>query len=88
VALLLGKTFIESASAPLTNALMALERADITTASLAIGAIVTLGLGSIMIQKYGLNGAGIATVLSSAASAGWKWMAIRKILNSSATLNG
>lgn len=81
VALLLGKTLIESASAPLTNALQTLERTDMTTVSLAIGAVVTLGPGSIMIQQMGVLGAGYAYALSSAATAGWKWMAIKRILH-------
>ena len=81
VTLLLGKTFIESASTPLNNALQVLERTDIGAASLPIGIVVTLGLGSMMIYHFGVTGAGYAAVLSSAAMATWKWLGIRKILH-------
>jgi O-antigen/teichoic acid export membrane protein len=80
VSLLLGKTFIESVSAPMTNALQALERAEVTTISLMIGAAVTLGLGPFMIHAFGVTGAGYASVLSSASTATWKWIATRRIL--------
>jgi O-antigen/teichoic acid export membrane protein len=81
VILLLGKTFIESVSTPLTNALQALERTDVIAASLGAGAVVTLGMGSIMIVYMGVTGAGYAAVASSAVMAAWKWHGIIKILH-------
>jgi O-antigen/teichoic acid export membrane protein len=80
VALLLAKTFVESVSTPLTNVLQTLERTDVTAVALIIGAVVTLGLGPIVIPQAGLNGAGWAALLSSVATAAWKWFSIRKIL--------
>lgn len=80
VALLLAKTFVESVSTPLTNALQTLERTDVIAAALAIGAVVTLGLGPIMILQAGLNGAGWIALLSSVVTAAWKWFSIKRIL--------
>jgi O-antigen/teichoic acid export membrane protein len=78
--LLLAKNMIESTSALLTSALQTLERPDITTASLLAGAMVALGLGSLLISKLGLNGVGIAAVLASIVIATWKWVAVKQIL--------
>ena len=80
VALLLAKTFVESVSTPLTSALQALERTDVTAVALIIGSVVTLALGVIVIPQAGLNGAGWVALLSSTAIAAWKWFSIKKIL--------
>jgi O-antigen/teichoic acid export membrane protein len=84
VTLLLAKTFVESVATPLTNVLQTLERTDVIAVALIIGAGVTLMLGPIVIMQAGLNGAGAAALLSSVATAAWKWLSIRKILRQKA----
>lgn len=78
--LLLIRVVIEGVSSPLSQALQTLERADVATLGLVIAAILTLALGSLLIMQLGLEGAGIAAVAASLASAAFKWTALRRIL--------
>ena len=72
LSLLIFKTLIESVSAPLTSALQALERPDVTTASLVIGAAISVSLGVILVKEFGLIGAGCASVISAVSTSAWK----------------
>jgi O-antigen/teichoic acid export membrane protein len=86
--LLLVRATIEAASSPLAAALQTLERADVVTASLVLGAAITLGMGVLLIQNMGLNGAGIAAATSSLATAFWRWLMLRKILRREVRIAG
>ena len=86
VSLLIVKTTIESVSTPMTSALQALERPNITTVSLTIGAAVSLLFGYILIKEFGLVGAGMSTVIAAVASAAWKWYALKRLLVTGAIL--
>jgi O-antigen/teichoic acid export membrane protein len=79
VSLLIVKTMIESVSTPMTSALHALERPNITNAALIFGAAISLLFGYLLIKNFSLTGAGLAAVLTSAGSALWKWVALRRI---------
>jgi O-antigen/teichoic acid export membrane protein len=77
--LLIIKTTIDSVSTPLTSALQALERPDVTTVSLVMGAVVALTLGYILTSRMGLTGAGISACAAASVIAGWKWFALMQI---------
>ena len=77
--LLLIRVTITSISAPQINALQALERQDANTVSLAIGAAVTISIGTVLIMKLGVEGAAMAGILSAAATATWRWYALQTI---------
>ena len=79
VLLLIGVT-ITSISAPLTNALQTLERADVNTGSLLVGALITMTSGWFLISSFGLIGAGVASVGSAAATTMWRWFFLRRVL--------
>lgn len=79
VIMLLYKSMIESISTPLTTALQALEKANITTISLAIGSTITLSIGAILVYKYGLTGAASSSLLTTAIIFIYKYNAISKI---------
>jgi O-antigen/teichoic acid export membrane protein len=79
VSLLIVKTMIESVSTPMTSALHALERPNITNASLVFGAVIAVLCGYILITNYSLTGAGLAAVLASLGSAMWKWVALKRL---------
>ena len=79
VSLLIVKTMIESVSTPMTSALHALERPNITTASLIFGATLSLLFGYPLIKDFSLTGAGLAAVLASLGSALWKWIALKRL---------
>ena len=81
VIILLYKSMIESISTPLTSALQALERPNITTISLAIGSTITLSLGAMLVHKYGLAGAAASSLLTTAIIFIYKYHAISKIKN-------
>lgn len=83
--LLIIKTTIDSLSTPVTSALQALERPDVTTVSLVMGAVVALPLGYILIDHMGLTGAGIAACVAASVIAGWKWFALIRITTSDGT---
>jgi O-antigen/teichoic acid export membrane protein len=83
--LLLTKASIEGISSPLSQALQTLHRADVVTAGLIFGTVITLGLGSMLVVQMGLNGAGLAAAVSSAANASWKWLMLTKILRAKST---
>ena len=78
--LLLIRAAIEGTSSPLSAALQTLERADVVTVSLVLGACITLGLGWFLISNMGLAGAGLAAAVSSLATALWRWIMLRSIL--------
>ncbi len=77
--LLLIQATILGIFAPLASALQTLERTDAITVSLIAASVVTLVLGSILIKQYGLNGAGIASIISVSVMNGWRWYSIRKV---------
>lgn len=79
--LLLLRVVIASVSSPFESALQTLERADINTASLIIGGIVTVGAGFVLIKYFGLVGAGLAGVISAIATMLWRWFFIRKVFS-------
>jgi len=78
--LLLLRMLIEGVASPLSQALQTIERADIVTVSQVLAAVLTLGLGTILVWQMGLVGAGIAATVSAAVSALWKWRALRSLL--------
>jgi O-antigen/teichoic acid export membrane protein len=78
--LLLIRAMVEGVSSPVSQALQTMERADIVTQSLILGTIITLGLGPLLIMYMGLIGAGVAAAASSAVSASWKWIILRKLV--------
>lgn len=80
VQLLVLRIFIEAVSNPLTSALQALEMSRTISASLVVGSAITLTLGVWLISEYGLLGAGIATNVSSFATAFYKFAAFSKRL--------
>ena len=84
--LLLIRVAITSISSPYTNALQTLERADVNTASLVVGALVTIALGIFLISYFGLTGAGLAGVVSTSATAIWRWVFLKNILRNYKTL--
>lgn len=79
VGLLILRTAIESISTPLISALQTMERPDITTSSMAIGAITGVTAGILLVQAYGLPGAGLAAVLSSLSSSAWRLLCLKKL---------
>ena len=79
VSLLIIKTMIESVSTPMTSALQALERPNITTASLIFGAILSMLFGYFLIRNFSLVGAGLAAVIASLGTALWKWTALKRL---------
>ncbi len=47
-----------------------------------IGSATKMGmfiLGSVLIKQYGLNGAGVASIVSLSVMNGWRWYSIRRI---------
>ena len=70
--LLLIMATIDFVFAPLTSALQVLEKTRAITVSLIIGAVLTLPLGSFLIERYGLYGAGIASIISMVGTIGWR----------------
>lgn len=78
--LLLIQATILGMFAPLASTLQTLERTDAITMSLIAASIVTLALGSFLIQRYGLNGAGIASIVSVSVMNGWRWYSIKRIV--------
>jgi O-antigen/teichoic acid export membrane protein len=78
--LLLVRAMVEGVSSPVSQALQTMERADVVTLSLIFGMMITLGLGPLLISHMGLIGAGVAAVASSAVSAFWKSIILRKIV--------
>jgi O-antigen/teichoic acid export membrane protein len=80
VALLLLKSMIEGVSAPLTSTLQTMERQHVTTISLLIGSFIAIAGGIVMINLYGLTGAGIIAVISVAVRATWQFIDINKQL--------
>jgi O-antigen/teichoic acid export membrane protein len=82
--LLLMRAAIEGVSTPVSQALQTVQRADAVTVSLLLGAVVSLALGSILVIHVGLTGAGVAAVASSALTALWRWLMLRKLLHAAA----
>jgi O-antigen/teichoic acid export membrane protein len=78
--LLLARAMVEGVSSPVAQALQTMERADVVTLSLIFGTMITLGLGPPLIAHMGLIGAGVAAVASSAVSAFWRSIVLRKIV--------
>jgi len=79
LSLLILKTLIESLSAPLISALQAIHRPDINTGSLAIGALITITLGTYLTKEFGLIGVGIAAVSATLITSLWRLYFIRKL---------
>lgn len=79
--LLIVKTMIDSLSTPVTSALQALERPVVTTVSLVIGAVISLVAGYALIKSTGLVGAGIVACIAAGCIAGWKWIALKRIVS-------
>lgn len=79
VIILLVKNMIESVSSPLTLALQTLERPEITTQSLILGALITFTLGAYLIYQYQIIGAAIATLTTTLAIATYKYFWISRI---------
>ena len=79
LSLLILKTLIESVSAPLISALQAIHRPDINTHSLAIGAVITMTLGTYLTKEFGLLGVGIAAVSATLITSLWRLYFIRKL---------
>jgi O-antigen/teichoic acid export membrane protein len=76
---LLFKYAAESIGTPLTTALQALEKVNHVAISGAIGAGVTLLLGPLAISLMGLNGAGLAALVSTIAMIAYRWVAFRRV---------
>lgn len=79
LALLIIKTLVESVSAPLTSALQAIHRPDVTSGSLIFGATITATLGIYLVKEFGLHGIGITAISSALAIALWKLYFIHKL---------
>jgi O-antigen/teichoic acid export membrane protein len=76
--LLLISTTIDFVFAPLANALQVLEKTRTITISLIVGALVTLLIGSLLINEFGLIGAGISSIVSIVATIIWRVYVILK----------
>ena len=79
VVLLILKTTIDSLATPATSALQTLERPDVTTVSLVLGAAVALLLGYVLTRSMGLVGVGITACVAASVITGWKWYFLLRI---------
>lgn len=86
--LLLFKNLIDSSSTPVTNAILALGETRHTSIALLYGTVTTIILGPTLIQSIGLEGAGLAAVISALVIAGYKWHIIFKLNKTKTAKNG
>jgi O-antigen/teichoic acid export membrane protein len=80
IGLLVLSSVIWSLSTPLSTALHALERADITAMSVGASATVTLLSGMALIPTFGLTGAGMTAVLAAVGGMLYKWIAFARLM--------
>lgn len=79
VVLLLFRTLFEGLSAPLTSALQALEKPQVTTQALLLGTTVTFTVGLAATARFGLVGAAAAALLTSLVMTSYKLVRLRGI---------
>jgi O-antigen/teichoic acid export membrane protein len=80
VVLLLFRSAVEAMSAQLNSALQTLERTDVITAALFVGTLVTLTVGWYAVANHGLVGAAVASLLTTLATAGYKFLRFSRIV--------
>lgn len=80
VVVLLIRSMVEAVSAPLNPALQTLERTGVTTAALFVGTLVTLTVGWYAVATYGLIGAALASLLTTLATAAFKYWRFRRLV--------
>ena len=79
--ILLIKSFIEAVSTPLSQALEVLERTDAVTKSLGIGMVVSISLSPILILQMGIDGAGLASLMTTVVTLAYRRALLKRIVD-------